>query len=517
MRGSLPYSDFEPQEAGPQYLEDLATGYWFSEVLFAAVEMDLFSFLEGSGATRRELASNFRMDAGGLERFSRALVAMGLVTHCGGRYFNTKVSDEHLVRNKPGYQGDSILWRRYLHPRWKMLTSSLRAGGRVNYDGLNSLPGRSRRIQEYTLAMDNIARFKAEEILKFFEKVSLRGNILDVGAGAGAMATAFLKRFPSTRATLLELPDVLAYTKMLKRDPAMDGRMRYCPGNILQDWPLGKKTFDMVILSNILHAYSRKELPHILMSASRHLKKRGLLLIHDFFFEHSSQKAVLSDLNMFINTFNGRVFSGKSVVKEMNRLGLSSIGPIALETDTAVIFGAKDKAPLARLHVDTRGLLVSKILDKGFRNVCCLKTSGIKIAEWTSMRCRFGCDRYGTPHCPPNSPTAQQTRKVIKDYTHAVLLEGEPPAREFQRRVLEAEKEAFAAGFYKAFAYWAGPCSLCDSCRTDGTCRNTKDARPSMEGAGIDVFDTVRRSGIGLRTLNGRDNYVKYFGLLLLE
>lgn len=41
-------------------------------------------------------------------------------------------------------------------------------------------------------------------------------------------------------------------------------------------------------------------------------------------------------------------------------------------------------------------------------------------------------------------------------------------------------------------------------------------ARPSMEAAGIDVFETVRRAGLSLRPLKERDDYVRYFALLLL-
>ena len=107
---------------------------------------------------------------------------------------------------------------------------------------------------------------------------------------------------------------------------------------------------------------------------------------------------------------------------------------------------------------------------------------------------------------------------MLKDYSVALLLEGEPPTKDFQLKVLQAEKEAFTAGFYKSFAYWAGPCSLCvQGCPRDGTCRNTRLARPSMEAAGIDVFETVRRAGFSLQPLKTRDDYVKYFALLLLE
>jgi predicted metal-binding protein len=106
---------------------------------------------------------------------------------------------------------------------------------------------------------------------------------------------------------------------------------------------------------------------------------------------------------------------------------------------------------------------------------------------------------------------------MMKDYTSAILLEGEPPAKGFQLRVLQAEREAFTLGFHKAFAFWAGPCSLCPACPTNGRCYNTKDSRPSMEGAGIDVFETVRRAGFALRTLNTKSDFVKYYALILLE
>lgn len=106
---------------------------------------------------------------------------------------------------------------------------------------------------------------------------------------------------------------------------------------------------------------------------------------------------------------------------------------------------------------------------------------------------------------------------MIRDFTHCLILEGAPPTGDFQRRVLRAEKEAFKAGFYKAFALWAGPCSLCESCAGDGSCRNTKDTRPSMEGSGIDVFETVKRAGFSLRTLADQGDFIKYFGILLLE
>ncbi|MHB1407696.1 MAG: DUF2284 domain-containing protein, partial [Desulfitobacteriaceae bacterium] len=251
--------------------------------------------------------------------------------------------------------------------------------------------------------------------------------------------------------------------------------------------------------------------------AAHCLKPEGLLLIHDFFPEHYPEKAALFDLNMFINTYNGKIFSQTWVRQELARLKLFTTELIPLATDTAIIFAAKKAGNFGILRLDAKSRLQARIKDLGFREVALISTENIHIPDWADLKCRFGCERYGKPHCPPNSPSPGKTREALQDYSQALLLEGEPPARTFQRQVLQAEKEAFAAGFHKAFAYWAGPCAICETCTTDGTCRNTRDARPSMEGAGIDVYETVRRAGFSLRTLPQQGDYVKYFALVLLE
>lgn len=55
---------------GPQYLEDLATGYWFSEVLFTAVELDIFTHIERGGKSVEEISENPELQAGGNGKIS---------------------------------------------------------------------------------------------------------------------------------------------------------------------------------------------------------------------------------------------------------------------------------------------------------------------------------------------------------------------------------------------------------------------------------------------------------------
>jgi len=513
-----PFLNYDPQASGPQYLEELATGYWFSQVLFTAVESGVFTLLAAGGKTAGEIAGVLGFDRHGTERFLHALCAMGLLASDGQFFFNTGVARDYLVKGGEKYQGDSILWRKYLAPRWESLGECLRAGGRVDFPPSREDPGRlADRTRRYLRAMDNVARVKVRDIISLFQGVSPPGEILDVGAGSGALAAGFLECFPGVRATLLDLPWVLDYSGELMREKGLGDRVTCCPANILEPWPVDKERFDLVILSNIIHAYSEREVPAILARASECLKPEGFLIIHDFFCEHYPEKAALTDLNMLINTYNGRVFSARWVREKLKSRDLCVTGLIPLKTDTAVIVAAVEEKNLEKLCLDPQSRLVAKIKALGFNRVSSIPVEAVHVPGWAELRCRFGCEYYGKPHCPPNSPTTEKTREILQDYDRALLLEGEPPTGIFQRRVLQAEREAFKAGYYKALAFWAGPCSLCETCAPEGLCRNTRDSRPSMEGAGIDVFETVRRAGLSLRTLDKRNGYVKYFALLLLE
>lgn len=512
----LPFLDYDPQEIGPQYLEDLATGYWFSEALFAAVELDVFSKLDPAGGTAAQIARMLEFDLPGVERLLDALCAMGLVIRNDGFFYNTKVASRYLVKGKECYQGNSILWRKYLAGSWANLKSSLKAGGRVQ-DNLAEGPEQlTERIRGYVRAMDDVAVIKTLEIVPLFGGFS--GHILDVGAGSGAVSAGFLDRFPDARATLLDLPAVLDYSAELLRPRKMEDRMTFCPANLLEPWPVGKGAFDLVMLSNVLHAYAHAEAVHLLDEAVRCLSSGGLLVIHDFFREHHPEKAALFDLNMLLNTYNGRVFAAKWVREQLESSKLHVTDLLALASDTGVIIAAREAEHLAGLRLDPVSLLLARMRSLGFRNARPISVDTVHVPAWADQRCRFGCSEFGKPRCPPNSPSPGATREVLEDYSRALLLEGEPPTRDFQLMVLEAEKEAFKSGFYKSMAYWAGPCSLCkQGCPGDGTCRNTRLARPSMEAAGIDVFETARRAGFSLRPLKDRDDYTKYFALLLLD
>ncbi len=168
----------------------------------------------------------------------------------------------------------------------------------------------------------------------------------------------------------------------------------------------------------------------------------------------------------------------------------------------------KDEIEVLRSEAAKLGATASKLIS----------TKSIIVEPWVQLKCRYGCPKYGKyKTCPPFTPSYKETHELLSCYETAILIEGQPPGREFKEIILSIEHKANFAGFYKAFALGAGPCPLCSECNVDDYCIKPKDARPSMEACGIDVFRTVRENGFEIDFLEHRNEYVKYFGLLLLE
>jgi predicted metal-binding protein len=170
------------------------------------------------------------------------------------------------------------------------------------------------------------------------------------------------------------------------------------------------------------------------------------------------------------------------------------------------------------INKDKFTLLCDETIKLGATSSKLISTKSIIVEPWVQLKCRFGCPKFGKyKTCPPHTPTYKETLELMDCYESAILIEGQPPAKQFEEMLLRIEHKANFAGFYKAFSLNAGPCPHCAECDVEGACIKPKDIRPSMEACGIDVFKTVRNNGFEIKFLEHKTEYVKYFGLILLE
>ncbi|MGL4549342.1 methyltransferase family protein, partial [Eubacterium aggregans] len=117
---------YDPNTSGGQYLEDLATAYWYSDTLFTALNLGLFDFLDCSpNATTADMAEGLNLDEGALLRFLKLLKSLDLVDCYEDTWYNTQLSSDYLVVGRPLYQGGNIRWREELQGDWSTLKDVL--------------------------------------------------------------------------------------------------------------------------------------------------------------------------------------------------------------------------------------------------------------------------------------------------------------------------------------------------------------------------------------------------------
>ncbi len=190
-----------------------------------------------------------------------------------------------------------------------------------------------------------------------------------------------------------------------------------------------------------------------------------------------------------------------------------------------------------------------------------IQARNVVVSDWVRFKCRYGCKGFGKHmSCPPYGPSVEETRRMVSEYKTGLLLRFDgipghtglkpedipedfhPFYRELilwvNNTVWRIEKTAFYDGFYKSFGFGAYPCIYCEHqhCvaeEMEGVvdesirrrCRHLDLVRPTMEGAGIDVFATAARVGWEMQTVPCRDlEYGKIVhgnlvsvGLVLLE
>ena len=167
-------------------------------------------------------------------------------------------------------------------------------------------------------------------------------------------------------------------------------------------------------------------------------------------------------------------------------------------------------------------------LERGATHVKPITPASIVTAAWVQLKCQFGCPRYNKGYCcPPYTPTSEQTRAMIDSYRLAILFHIEAPKapdrakifREYYAMLTDLEGDLFKNGYYKAFVFLSGPCRLCNECNASKQipCAFPYRARPSMEGCGIDVYQTARNNDFFIQPLRERTETQNHFCLMLVD
>ena len=156
-------------------------------------------------------------------------------------------------------------------------------------------------------------------------------------------------------------------------------------------------------------------------------------------------------------------------------------------------------------------------LEMGASHAVALRASEIVLDPRTYLKCMYGCKDWGKNWTCPSAPGALKPwdfRAIIKHYRSAVLVH--TADKKLSQKISYAlERRAFVDGFY--FAFSMSDCSLCEQRAHPEPCLLPKQARPSMQALGIDVYATARRQGLPLSTLKDESEDQNWYSLVLVD
>jgi len=297
-----------------------------SRVLITASTFRVFDHLT-KPQSAHEISKKINIDLRATEILLDALTGLGFLKKSNRKYRNTAISNHFLVKGEPYYQGDIIKHADNLWRNWSSLDEVVKTGRPSQ---------KARDYYAFILGMHNLASLKAKNVMN---AIGLKGvrKALDLGGGPGTYSMEMAKE--GVKATLFDHPEAIEIAKRL-----IDGKgindVNFRGGDFTVD-DIGRD-YDLIFVSQILHAYSERDNLQILKKCRKALNKGGRIVIQEFYISedrtHPVQSALFS-VNMLVNTQSGRCYSPKEIKGWLLETGLKNIKQKLLE-DTVLIIGS---------------------------------------------------------------------------------------------------------------------------------------------------------------------------------
>jgi len=275
--------------------------------IMAGVRLGIFSALSPGPLSSGELAARLELDAECLRLLLRVLVSSEYLTQ----------RDEHFALTRRASELHAYVEFNYL--QWHFvegLEQTLRTGCGVEFH--RTLPEPS-DWQRYQHAMLDLARPVAGTIAAHVPVPKGARRLLDLGGSHGLIGAALCRAHPPMRSTVLELPPAVAHAKQLALDEGIADVVEHRAGDALAS-NYGAD-YDVVLLCNLLHHLSEREVGLVLLRAVEALRGGGTIAVWETEFPRSDSKPELAGdaLALYFRITSSSPGLGPNVIEEKLR------------------------------------------------------------------------------------------------------------------------------------------------------------------------------------------------------
>jgi hypothetical protein len=304
-------------------LVEMARGFQAASILIAAAELDVFTSLRNQPAGSEELASRIHGDPRAMKILLDALASMGLLEKRDGVYavgadlagMLTETGSDSIL-GMLRHQGNCMR-------RWGQLAKVVLTGSANR--GQESVRGAAGDTVSFIRAMHEISGRIAPALVKSIGPLQF-SHLLDIGGASGTWTIPFLQLYPSAKATIFDLPEVIPLAEDVSKAPGMAGRIRLVAGDFYKDEL--PPSADLAWVSAIVHQNSREQNRALFAKVFVALAPGGKILIRDVVMGESRTAPVMGAffaVNMLVGTARGGTFTFNELKEDLASAGFIDI------------------------------------------------------------------------------------------------------------------------------------------------------------------------------------------------
>jgi hypothetical protein len=302
-------------------IQHIARCFTRSRVLLTAAELDIFTILSGEPLTVAEVVDRLKSDLRATTILLDALAAMEFLIKNGNRYQTNPEVKQLLTSDSemsilPGLMHSAYLWK-----SWSQLTEVIHNGGPASRPDTRSQD----RIKAFIGSMHVRALRDASELVRSVNVGTAR-NLIDVGGASGSYTIGFLQAVPGMKATLFDLPDVVALARKRITEEGLIDRVTLVGGDYNRESLPGGH--DLAFLSAIIHQNSYDQNVSLFKKVYEALDAGGRIIVRDYAMNRDRTQPVsgaLFAVNMLVNTTGGNSYTFDEIKGGLEEAGFKNI------------------------------------------------------------------------------------------------------------------------------------------------------------------------------------------------
>ncbi len=300
----------EPMEIPDAFpVIELIEAFRRSKAMFAAVSLGVFDRLEIAPADTTTLASEFGLESEPLERLLDACVGLLLLRKNGTGYENEPVASTYLCRkNESSLTGYILYSNEVLFPLWTHLEDAIREGT-PRWKHVFGTEGtifdhffrNEEAKQTFIKGMHGLGLLSSPKVVEAFDLSRFR-KLCDLGGATGHLAIAACERYPSLRAVVFDLPQVIEGARIEIGKSIAARRIDLLAGDFFRD---ALPEADLFAMSRILHDWSEDKINMLLGRIYQRLPVGGGILLAEKLLNEDKSgptSAQMQSLNMLVCT-----------------------------------------------------------------------------------------------------------------------------------------------------------------------------------------------------------------------